>query len=568
MARWDARWHAGLDAELLNLGFLEDAQEQAAIRRELGKDPIAFGIIYFGHHLRSNNGEGVMSFSQAHYAWAGIALGWVPPRLRGPDHPANAGQPTQSAIDPQSDQPASGGGGQPQPRDCRDAIIAPRECGKSTWWFLILPLWAACNGYRTFAAAFAHSGAQAEGHLATMKLELENNALMQHDYPGVALPARRKAGGTVADRQGMLHSAGGFVFAARGIDSAVLGMKVGQRRPDLLILDDIEPDEANYSADLATKRLGTVTDAIFPLNVYAAVVMVGTVTMPGSIMHQCVKAHHGVDVADWIADEQIRCHYVPPIVLTTDPATGTVTEESVWPQKWPIEFLQSIRHTRSYAKNYENDPMARDGVYWVREDFRYGDLTACTRTGLFVDPAVTVKRTSDFTGLAVISFKPGRYEMAPTGKRDPRTGGPLHRRHEIEPPKVVIRESQGVKLSGRHLRQHCLSLLERYPQIRLISVESNQGGDLWSEVFAGIPAVTVRQHNSTTSKEVRFAEGLEHWQAGNVFHSRRFGSLEEQAVGFPNAPYDDVIDAAVQGVRYFLGKPVTVPVATRTESYV
>jgi phage terminase large subunit-like protein len=132
----------------------------------------------------------------------------------------------------------------------------------------------------------------------------------------------------------------------------------------------------------------------------------------------------------------------------------------------------------------------------------------------------------------------------------------------------VIRESQAVKLSGRHLRQHCLGLLERYPQIKLISVESNQGGDLWSEVFAGIPAVTIRQHNSTTSKEVRFAEGLEHWQAGNVQHARRFGTLEEQAVGFPNAAYDDVIDAAVQGVRYFLDKPVTVPVTTREESYV
>lgn len=40
----------------------------------------------------------------------------------------------------------------------------------------------------------------------------------------------------------------GLSFAARGIDAASLGMKVGEKRPDLLILDDIEPDESSYSA--------------------------------------------------------------------------------------------------------------------------------------------------------------------------------------------------------------------------------------------------------------------------------------------------------------------------------
>lgn len=527
VGHWTPEWHAQLDRELLNLAFLEP-DEQQAVRRELAKDPVAFAVIYFAHHLKDHNGE--ISFSVAHYSWAAIASEWA--------------------------------GGQPQPREGRHAIIAPRECGKSTWWFLILPLWAACNGHRTFIAAFAHAGAQAEAHLATMKLELENNPLLAHDYPMVCTPARKRSGGSVADRSGMIRMAGGFVFAARGIDSSVLGMKVDNRRPELLIMDDVEPDESSYSADMMLKRLSTITDAILPLNIRASVAMIGTVTMPGSVMHQCVKAALEVDVADWIADERIQCHYIPPILIGDDG-----TERSVWPQKWPLEFLTSIRHTRSYAKNYANDPMARDGVYWVREDFRYGELEGCTKTGLFIDPAVTTKKASDFTGLAVVSFRPGRFETLPTGKRDHR-GAPILRRHETQPPQVVIRESQGVKLTGRHLRQHILGILARFPQIRLLYVESNQGGDLWSEVFAGIPAVTVQQHNSTTSKEVRFAEALEHWQAGNVLHARRFGTLEEQAVGFPNTPYDDVIDAAASGVRYFLGKPFLVPVQAREEVYV
>ena len=43
----------------------------------------------------------------------------------------------------------------------------------------------------------------------------------------------------MADRVSLYHARSGFVFAAAGMDSSNLGMKVGDRRPDLLILDDI-----------------------------------------------------------------------------------------------------------------------------------------------------------------------------------------------------------------------------------------------------------------------------------------------------------------------------------------
>ena len=520
MARWDAAWMRRLDVEIADLPF-QPAPVQAAIRRGLGRDPVAFAMIYFSKHLKDR--EGTISWAKPHFDWAAEALKWA--------------------------EPVTG------PMEHRTAEIAPRECGKSTWWFLILPIWAAANGHSKFAAAFANAATQAEGHLSTLKLELETNALLQHDYPKLCQPARRRAGTTLADRAGMLHQANGWVFAARGIDSAVLGMKVGDKRPDLLILDDIEPDEANYSADQAEKRLGTVTDAIFPLNIYARVVFVGTVTMPGSIMHQLVKAATGVETADWIKDNKITPHHHRPFLLQDDG-----TEVSIWPQKWPTAWLQSIRHTRSFAKNYDNDPMAREGVYWVREDFRYGQPEGrhCTRTILAVDPAVTSRKTSDFTGLAVVGLLP-ELRSRPQGREPARL---------VAPSGVVIKHSAGVKLTGQHLKDHVLKLLARFPEIRVIVVETNQGGDLWKDVFAGIPNVTVRTVHTTEPKEVRFATELEHWQRGRVFHAERFATLEEQAVGFPRAAYDDVVDAAVTGVRYFLNPGKRIKAGTATTSYV
>lgn len=508
MTRWDADWFRRLHSVILDIPFREP-HVRRAIRRELGRDPIAFAVIYMAKHIQDRSTGGI-TFAECHFDWARLGETW------------------RAEYDVE-----------PEPGGDRHAFIAPRNVGKSTWWFLILPMWAAAYGHKRFAAAFASAAAQAEGHLGTFKRELETNPLLRADFPELCAPARRERGGTVADRQGMLHTAGGFVFAARGIDSAVLGMKVGEVRPDLLIMDDIEPDEASYSPLLAEKRLGTVTDAILPLNIYASVVMVGTVTMPGSVMHQLVKISQGVDegVDEALKAERIQPHYSPAI-LTNDDGS----ERSIWPEKWSLDFLNSIRHTRSYAKNYDNDPLGRDGMYWTKDDFRYGELAGVTRVAVFVDPAVTARKTSDFTGVAVVGFSPAAR-------------------------RAIVHEAIGVRMTGRALRDFLLGVLQRWPQAKRVIFEVNQGGDLWPEVMEGLP-VRVTTHTATEAKEIRFAEALEFYQRGQVIHTGKLRTAEEQMVSFPKVPHDDVADAVVAGVLYFLAPDRRVRAKVREVSYV
>lgn len=496
--RWTPAWHRRLDRELVNLPFLAP-HEQAAVRRALCEDdPVAFARIYLHDHLVTEETGNTMTFSRVHYEWAELAREWK-------------------------------NGLKPEPEEDRHAFIAPRGMGKSTWWFLILPLWGAAFGHVQFAAAFAHAASQAENHLKTLKHELDHNALLQHDFPDLCTPLRKPSGATVADNMGMLRMRNGFVFAARGIDASSLGMKVGRRRPDLLILDDVEPDEASYSKDLAVKRLGTILDAVFPLNIYARVVMVGTVTMPGSIMHQLVKSAAGKledEEGKWVTEAKIQAHHHHPIV-----STDTGDEASVWPEKWPLAWLDSIRHTRQYAKNYANDPMAREGLYWLKEDFRLDDPAAplvCTRTLLAVDPAVTRSKTSDFTGLAVVGYDPVK-------------------------KKCLVKAAWGVKLTGGPLRTFIMErVLPEFPEIQLIHCETNQGGELWAEVFGHIPGVRYRHHTATVSKEIRFAANLVFWNRDRVRLAKPIPRLMEEAVAFPHAAFDDVIDAAVAGTDRFL----------------
>ena len=511
MDRWGPAWHRRLNEILCDESI--PLGHRSHVRRELARDPVAFALIYLSHHLKDHRGR--VTFSEIHYEWATLAERWKKRDL--------------------------------EPQEIRDAFIAPRETGKSTWWFLILPLWAAANGHVRFAIAFAHADAQARGHLQSFKRELDTNLILRTDYPDLCEPARKPASGaTLADRQGMLHTKSGFTFAAKGIDSATLGAKVDEVRPDLLIFDDVEPPESDYSPDRAEKRLSTITDAMLPLNIRARVVMVGTVTMPGSIMHQLVRSAHGnldPGEASWIADEKIVAHHHEPIVTDEDG-----TERSVWPEKWSLEWLRSMRHTRSYAKNYLNDPLGRDGDYWTRDDFRHGTLgPLATQWILQLDPAVTTKGTSDYTGWAVVAHAPATRQVE------------------------IVAAGRWKVAPGEAMRALVLKTLTQHERIRAVRVEVNQGGDLWHTALHDLP-YPLLVHTAKESKEVRFAYALDFYQraGGMVLHreSLRQTVVEQEMVSFPDGPYDDVADAVVSGILFFLRPEPARPSSTRSENYV
>jgi phage terminase large subunit-like protein len=475
--------------------------EIAECRRLLTKyDPLLFALLYLPHHLRGKETGERITFSEFHLDVVVEAKKWALP----------------------SDNPA----------EDRDTYVGPRGVGKSTWFFLVLPLWSAAHGHRRFCAAFAHSATQAELHLQTFKRELDQNALLALDFPQLCTPARRPRGSTESDNRGMLITKSGFVFAARGVDGAALGMKVAERRPDLIVLDDVEPDESNYSPYLKEKRLSTLLDAILPLNVYARVVLVGTVTMPGSIVHDLVKTvtKPGEEHPPWIADEHWRVHYYPAIVR--DDETGA--ERSLWPAKWPLAYLESIRHTRAYKKNYANDPMGRDGEYWREEDFVHATVPALTHQLLSIDPAVTDKGKSDFTALAVVAYSAH------------------HRR-------VVVRYAHARRVQpGEPLRKWVLEVLEEFPETRGVVVETNQGGQVWRDsVLKGLP-LPIKPVHQGEAKEVRAARALNWYQRRRpdglpyVVHERPLTQAEEQMVGFPKGAHDDLVDAIGTGIDMFL----------------
>jgi len=457
-------------------------------RVELTKfDPMLFALLYLPHHLKNSNGE--LTLSEFHWALAEYGKSWI--------HKPNA------------------------PKQNRDAFIAPRECGKSTWIFLILPLWAAAHGHIKFVAAFSDAASQAETHLMTFKNELDTNEYLRADYPELCTPKLAGTGRSMANNSWRIVQENNFIFDANGIDTNSLGKKVFGTRPDLIILDDIEKGEKNYSEYQAGQQRRTVFDDIAPMNIYARMIVVGTTTMPNSMMDEFRKHAEGqTDKAlEWISDQNVDVHYYPAIMTADDGL-----ERSLWPEKWPIEWLQSQRHLRDFAKNYMNRPVNADGNFWTEQDIIISDLEEYGNTIISIDPAVTKNKISDYTGIAVLSRGDDDF--------------------------IYVREAIQVKMSPSELAERIAGLVDIY-QPGVIYVETNQGGDLWKDVFKNIP-VKYRSIRQSVSKQIRAGKALNFYQQGKIRHTAHFPALEEQMWGFPKISHDDVLDAVVSGVLYFL----------------
>lgn len=504
----------------------------------------------------------------------------------------------------------------------RDAWLAPRASGKSTILFTVLPLWLAAMEHVSFIAAFSDSENQAIIHLQTFKSELDSNDLLRNDYPELCRPKKSRATNKyVSQSQIMIQQDNGFIFTAKGIDSQSLGMKVGVKRPEVIICDDIE--SLDYSVSAAKSRLNTLLHGVFALNYKAKIIIVGTCPIAGGILDSLrtvndqlgqyrtrtmsqvdnaldvcsskdagrqdvstdalylkhveqelesdgvdaqlskvvnsedeqldddaneeifatqksdVKSNYDNNTTSttinymnpiypsgfeeqldndlkWVIQYQIAVHHYLPIVENNG------IEQSLWPSQWSLDYLKSIQHTRDYAMNYLNRPVSMDAGYWADDDIEIESADDYDKVLLSVDPAVSTKKTADFSAFAVV------------GTRD---------------NQIYVIHTEQLRGSPDELRAVTERLIADY-DVQLVLWEKNYGDTLWKAVLDGIKC-KIRFIRNSDKKEARITQSLDAYKRGKVKHSKSMLSLEEQMTSFPNVRHDDLIDAVATGVNYF-----------------
>lgn len=467
-------------------------------RREAARDPLGFAMLYLPEYLADET-TGAISFSQMHLDAYDRMMRWWD---RGPD---------------------------------RSAWASHRAAGKSVVWFLVAPLYTAAYGLCDYCLMLSNTGDQVKDHLGTLKGVIEDGGLLVHDFPHL----RRGRPWTVTD----LRTVGGARFKAAGMAKSILGARDRERRPNLIVCDDLEPGTADWTTASKAKTLGRLVNDVLPAaSPNAAVVLTGTPVATGSLMHDVVRAAGGErgalgDGGEWVGAHRFAAHHFPAIV-----DEGLPTERSAWETRHPIAQLRADRAADREAFALQmmcapDDPAVARG--WTDRTFRYAPAFdpdgVLWRIGS-IDPAVTSGRSGGADHSAFVGIAVGR--ETPAGRL------------------VCVEVARAGSWDEQEILAEVHDWARKYPRARkTLIVEGNQGGERWVSMLRPLPGGVDLEapFYAQGSKSERIKALLADYRRGAVLHEGRFVKLESQMVGWrPSLTghgIDDLIDATSAAVR-------------------
>lgn len=261
----------------------------------------------------------------------------------------------------------------------RVAVAAPRGHAKSTVMSFAYPLWAVLTGRKKFLCIFSASHALAGSFLSSIREELEENAKIIGDF------GDQRGGPPWSSRT--LRLKDGQRLRAFGAGERFRGIKNRQHRPDLIICDDLEEDEAVESKPRREK-----------LKAWYLKGLVNTLDPAGSIFVIGTILHEASLLSELLENEQYERRLWKAI---QDDSTA------LWPERWSLTALEAMRAeigALNFEQEYQQNP-AREGIF-RREWIRYYDPAAIKGKRLdvymAVDPAISKTTTADYSAIVVV----------------------------------------------------------------------------------------------------------------------------------------------------------------------
>ena len=167
-------------------------------------------------------------------------------------------------------------------RGVRVTVEGPRGCAKSTVLTFLFPLWCICHNIEDYIILFAETYEQAMKYLKEIRSELETNEKLAKSYPNAC------GRGSEWNNDGIL-TRNGVRVEALGSGQAVRGRKKGAARPSLMVMDDVEGDDAAYSSKMRDHTRDWATSGVMKAG------RPGTnIILAGTVIHrECLVAHCG-----------------------------------------------------------------------------------------------------------------------------------------------------------------------------------------------------------------------------------------------------------------------------------
>ncbi|EAI0555101.1 hypothetical protein E0205_08870, partial [Campylobacter jejuni] len=294
------------------------------------------------------------------------------------------------------------------------AIAAPRAHGKSTYTSQLFPLWCLVFNYKSFIVEISDAVELMEGMLEAIKAELEDNPHLKLDFPEVV-------GIGKTWRVGEFVSNNGVKIKAFGSGKRLRGVRYGVKRPDLVILDDLENDTNVRSKDQRDKLEDWVDEAV--LNLGSAdgsldVLYIGTILHNDSVLSRKLKLGfwnpkvfrsieefpQRLDLWDEYATLYRNTDFnTAHQFYLKNKALMDKGAKVLWEEAKSLEDLMKLRaeNLKAFNKEQLNNPRSENQIFSLDSINFYDVLPPISQYYMYIDPAGE-KAKSDFTAITII----------------------------------------------------------------------------------------------------------------------------------------------------------------------
>lgn len=417
------------------------------------------------------------------------------------------------------------------------AIAAPRRHAKTTAITHTCTLAATLFRDRQYVLIVSDTVTQAEQFVEDIKSELMNNEPLREAFGVVAFPKD-----SVGDFICQLKDGHQFRVTAKGAGQKMRGLKWDNRRPDLVICDDLENDETVLNKESRDKFKRWFYGALVPcISWRGRIRYMGTILHTDSLLENLMPKRG----QKYTKDSPLKLWSElknPPWRSVKYRAHSPDFSEILWPSLYDKQYFIKKREDfvsqglpDVYSQEYLNYPLDESLSYFRRSDFV--DFTEQDRLKFSRDDWKKYFNIYIGTDLAVSTDESADYSVFAVGAMG--EDGMLYL---VD----VIRQ----RMDAQEIVDTIISLQRKYDPVCL-SMEKGQitkaiGPFLREHMMVTGTFVNILELSPSADKRTRARSIQARMRMGGMRFDKEaewFYDLEDEAVLFGRAKHDDQVDA-------------------------
>ena len=293
------------------------------------------------------------------------------------------------------------------------AIAAPRGHAKSTAVSLGYVMAMMLFRQAQFCLIVSDTEPQAQLFLGSITQQMETNQHLRQLFGVVSLPKRNETDIIVELSDGYQ-----FRIMAKGSGQKVRGVNWENKRPDLIVCDDLENDEIVLNKESRDKFKRWFFGALMPSrSPKGKIRIVGTILHMDSVLNILMPYPWG----KFTKTEGLKTYDTNPKAPWKSylyRAHDSDFSKILWEDRWPEVSLRAERHRLTelgypelYAQEYLNEPLDESNAFFKKSDFvpishaEKDDIEQGKTPLLYycgVDPAISEKDRSDYSAFVVV----------------------------------------------------------------------------------------------------------------------------------------------------------------------